>query len=84
MARDAAARVEPSTHDCSTEAQVLAYGREVLAAEAGAIAGLVERLDRSYREVCEEARRAQATGSGNHQVTMVPVPRSLSADTLPT
>ena len=41
----------------------------------------MERLDRSYREVCEEARRAQPAGSGNQQVTVVPVPRSLSADT---
>ena len=41
----------------------------------------MERLDRSYREVCEEARRPQTAGSGNQQVTVVPVPRSLSADT---
>jgi phosphatidylinositol alpha 1,6-mannosyltransferase len=41
----------------------------------------MERLDRSYREVCEAARRAQPAGSGNQQVTVVPVPRSLSADT---
>ena len=41
----------------------------------------IERLDRSYREVCEEVRRAQPAGSGNQQVTVVPVPRSLSADT---
>jgi phosphatidylinositol alpha 1,6-mannosyltransferase len=41
----------------------------------------MERLDRSYREVCEVARRAHPAGSGNQQVTVVPVPRSLSADT---
>jgi phosphatidylinositol alpha 1,6-mannosyltransferase len=43
----------------------------------------MERLDRSYREVCEAARSAQAAASGNQQVTVVPVPRSLSADTRP-
>jgi glycosyltransferase involved in cell wall biosynthesis len=41
----------------------------------------IERLDRSYREVCEEARRAQVAGPGNQQVTVVPLPSSLSADT---
>lgn len=41
----------------------------------------MERLDCSYREVCEDARRRQPTGSGNQHVTVVPVPRSLSADT---
>ena len=41
----------------------------------------MERLDRSYREVCDAARRVQTAGSGNQQVTVVPVPRSLSADT---
>jgi phosphatidylinositol alpha 1,6-mannosyltransferase len=40
----------------------------------------MERLDRSYREVCE-SYRAQAAASGNQQVTVVPLPRSLSADT---
>ena len=43
----------------------------------------MERLDRSYREVCEGARRAQTAESGNQQVTVVPIPRSLSADTRP-
>lgn len=43
----------------------------------------MERLDASYREVCEGARRAQAAESGNQQVTVVPMPRSLSADTRP-
>ncbi len=41
------------------------------------------RLDASYREICEGARRAQPTESGNQHVTVVPLPRSLSADTLP-
>ena len=41
----------------------------------------IQRLDRSYREVCETARRTQPVGSGNQQVTVVPLPRSLSADT---
>jgi glycosyltransferase involved in cell wall biosynthesis len=35
----------------------------------------IERLDQSYREVCEEAAQA----SGNQQVTVVPRPSSLSA-----
>jgi phosphatidylinositol alpha 1,6-mannosyltransferase len=35
----------------------------------------MERLDQSYREVCEDAVQA----SGNQQVTVVPRPRSLSA-----
>ncbi len=43
----------------------------------------MERLDRSYREVCEAARSAQAAESGNQQVTVVPVLRALSADTRP-
>lgn len=43
----------------------------------------MDRLDRSYREVCEGARRAHASQSGNQQVTVVPVPHSLSADTRP-
>ena len=43
----------------------------------------MERLDSSYREVCEAARSGQAVASGNQQVTVVPVPRSLSADTRP-
>ena len=43
----------------------------------------MERLDSSYREVCEGARRAQTAESGNQQMTVVPVPRSLSADTQP-
>ena len=33
----------------------------------------LDRLDVSYREVCE------ATGAGNQHVTVVPAPRSLSA-----
>jgi phosphatidylinositol alpha 1,6-mannosyltransferase len=45
----------------------------------------MERLDRSYREVCERpvTKPAQAAPFGNQQVTVVPTPRSLSADTLP-
>ena len=45
----------------------------------------MERLDRSYREVCENSvtEPAQAAPFGNQQVTVVPAPRSLSADTLP-
>ena len=44
----------------------------------------LDRLDASYREVCGRARRRpQAGGSGNKQVTVVPLPRSLSADTRP-
>jgi phosphatidylinositol alpha 1,6-mannosyltransferase len=45
----------------------------------------MERLDQSYREVCEHpvSEQAQAVPFGNQQVTVVPAPRSLSADTLP-
>jgi phosphatidylinositol alpha 1,6-mannosyltransferase len=43
----------------------------------------VERLDQSYREVHRRYHAAQADLSGNQQVTVVPDPRSLSADTLP-
>ena len=45
----------------------------------------MERLDLSYREVCENpvTEPAQAAPFGNQQVTVVPAPRSLSADTLP-
>jgi glycosyltransferase involved in cell wall biosynthesis len=41
----------------------------------------IERLDQSYREVCEEARSTESRGAepGNQQVTVVPTPRSLSA-----
>lgn len=42
----------------------------------------LNRLDLSYREVCEEAAngsRAETAESGNQQVTVVPTPRSLSA-----
>lgn len=38
----------------------------------------LDRLDQSYREVCE-LDRAQACGPGNQQVTVVPRPNSLSA-----
>jgi phosphatidylinositol alpha 1,6-mannosyltransferase len=45
----------------------------------------MERLDQSYREVCGDpvTRSAHAAPLGNQQVTVVPAPRSLSADTLP-
>jgi glycosyltransferase involved in cell wall biosynthesis len=45
----------------------------------------MDRLDRSYRELCEGpvTEEAQAAPFGNQQVTVVPAPRSLSADTLP-
>jgi glycosyltransferase involved in cell wall biosynthesis len=43
----------------------------------------MERLDRSYRQVCEGAPGAQPAESGNQHVTVVPMPRSLSADTRP-
>jgi phosphatidylinositol alpha 1,6-mannosyltransferase len=45
----------------------------------------MDRLDRSYRELCERpaTEPAQAAPFGNQQVTVVPAPRSLSADTLP-
>ena len=42
----------------------------------------LDRLDLSYREVCEEAAngsRAGTTEPGNQHVTVVPTPRSLSA-----
>jgi glycosyltransferase involved in cell wall biosynthesis len=41
----------------------------------------IERLDQSYREVCEEASSAESRGAepGNQHVTVVPTPRSLSA-----
>ena len=44
----------------------------------------LDRLDASYREVCDGGRRrAQAATSGKTQVTVVPLPRSLSAYTRP-
>ncbi len=43
----------------------------------------MERIDRSYREICEGAPGTQATGEGNQHVTVVPAPRSLSAETRP-
>jgi hypothetical protein len=45
----------------------------------------MERLDLSYREVCEDrlTQLDQADRLGNQQVTVVPAPRSLSADTFP-
>ena len=42
----------------------------------------LDRLDLSYREVCEAATRGSsdvALEAGNQQVTVVPAPRSLSA-----
>jgi phosphatidylinositol alpha 1,6-mannosyltransferase len=40
----------------------------------------LDRLDLSYREVCQEGTGArEATEPGNQQVTVVPTPRSLSA-----
>ena len=44
--------------------------------------GELDRLDLSYREVCEAAARGSrdvALDEGNQQVTVVPAPRSLSA-----
>ena len=45
----------------------------------------LEWLDQIYREVCgcRVIERAQAVPLGNQQVTVVPAPRSLSAETLP-
>ena len=56
-----------------------------LTAEAMTWEREMDRLDRSYRELCERpvTEPAQAAPFGNQQVTVVPAPRSLSADTLP-
>ena len=49
-------------------------------AEALTWEGELDRLDLSYREVCEAAENApQLERTGNQQVTVVPAPRSLSA-----
>jgi glycosyltransferase involved in cell wall biosynthesis len=61
--------------------QQLARGAR-LTAEALTWEREVERLDRSYREVCDGADQAVEL-PGNQQVTVVPTPRSLSAETLP-
>ena len=57
MSWDAAARKRP-LHDAASEQQILAYGREVIAAEARALEGLIERLDKSF---CEAVRLIQTT-----------------------
>jgi arabinose-5-phosphate isomerase len=49
MSWDAAARKRP-LHDAVGEQKTLAYGREVIAAEARALNGLIERLDESFGE----------------------------------
>jgi hypothetical protein len=56
-----------------------------LTAEALTWAREMDRLDLSYRELCKDriTEPAQAVPFGNQQVTVVPAPRSLSADTLP-
>ncbi|HEY1068701.1 MAG TPA: KpsF/GutQ family sugar-phosphate isomerase, partial [Pirellulales bacterium] len=46
MMRDAAARMRPI--DATRDAEALAYGREVIRAEAHALEGLAERLDESF------------------------------------
>jgi phosphatidylinositol alpha 1,6-mannosyltransferase len=65
-------------------ARRLAHGAR-LTAEALTWEREMDRLDWSYREVCNHPvmEPAQATSLGNQQVTVVPAPRSLSADTLP-
>jgi arabinose-5-phosphate isomerase len=57
MSWDAAARKRP-LHDAVGELKTLAYGREVIAAEARALEGLIERLDESF---CEAVRLIQFT-----------------------
>lgn len=48
MMRDAAARMRPI--DATRDAEALAYGREVIRAEARALEGLAEQLDGSFLE----------------------------------
>ena len=48
MTRDAAARMRRPLHARDSEADVLRYGREVIAVEARALDELVGRLDRSF------------------------------------
>lgn len=59
--------------------------RARLTAEALTWEREMERLDLSYREVCAKTvvEMAQSAPLGNQHVTVVPAPRSLSADTLP-
>jgi arabinose-5-phosphate isomerase len=56
MARDVAARASQSDSAVQREADVLRYGREVLATESRAIAELVDRLDCSFYDAVELIR----------------------------
>jgi arabinose-5-phosphate isomerase len=60
MMRDAAAR-KRSTADAPSADDVVEYGREVLAAEGAAIAGLVDRLDQSFVEAVELVRTTRGS-----------------------
>jgi arabinose-5-phosphate isomerase len=54
MARDAAARALPPGDDAWNEADVVNYGREVIAVEARALVELVDRIDRSFYQTVQE------------------------------
>ncbi len=54
MTRDAAARAGRPTAAVWTEADVLRFGREVIAVEARALAELVARLDRTFYRAVQE------------------------------
>ena len=54
MTRDAAARRGRPTAAAWTEADVLRFGREVIAVEARALAELVERIDHSFHQAIQE------------------------------
>jgi arabinose-5-phosphate isomerase len=53
MARDASAQIAPLAAAACRESDVLGYGRDVIAAEARAIAALVDRLERSFYDAVE-------------------------------
>jgi arabinose-5-phosphate isomerase len=55
MTRDAAARKRVAA-DAPDETEILAYGREVIAAEAEALEGIAERLDGSFCQAVELIR----------------------------
>jgi arabinose-5-phosphate isomerase len=55
MTRDAAARKRLAAHAASY-AEILAYGREVIATEASALQGMAERLDDNFCEAVELIR----------------------------
>lgn len=58
MMRDAAARKRP-IDDATSDAEVLAYGREVIQAEAHALEALAARLDDSFLQAVELVRHCR-------------------------